>query len=1375
LDGRFELGGLSLAPYSIRLELHDLVLLDAANDTLASVSGLRIQLSPWALLRGQIRIRDLRITEPWLRLETGPSGSLTLLAPFAPLMSDTLESSSTGSGEPPSFQLDRLQIDGLGLELERVGGLTRASLETLDLRASARWPDPEARLELALTSLTVQPAERAWTLDSLGLAGTLSGETLESFVIQARTGSSSQLRLDASAHTAWPDTRAQLALQFQLGLEELGLLPADPGLGGGLLVGQLELHGAVQDPSLRSHIVLSELVHDRAPIDSLVLELALDERVLALSQHLYMGGGGRETLNLQLDAREALPAGILDSLRHENLSWTANGQWQELDLAPWLASSVSQGWLGGSLDASGQGIDWPGLRATLALATGASGVELRGDKTPQDARLGLGMTVRGTVFTLDSLALALPGVQASGNGRADLADSSLAFSTHWQVDSSELPLGDALNAADAGLLSGRMRLDGSLLEPRLSLNAAHGPGVLAGLTLDSLDLQATASEHSLQLEQHLDLGSGGSQRLELEARSPNGWRALADQRLRARDPQWNTRLSLDSLDLAGLIPGLTFEGRVTGSLTGSGTGSDPERMAGSARLQISGQSLLAPGLADTVSLAADGNLVLAAGIARLDSLRLRVQELSLDGDARLNLNSETVEASLVLDAPRLASLPLALSDPISGSLKAWLELTGSIGDPRADLRLHLAEFESPWQDLRELNLAGHVAADTARVDSCRIVLDHDLGLRLSGLVTRGGEFALTLGSDPLPLELFKSLSRLPEGSGRLELTLTANGTAREPHLSGWLNADSLRYGDTRLLPLRLRLGGDGDTLTLSGEQFFRLDARYHPASGLLNARLDIPEQQLDSYLALAGYEFLSLRTALSIQVDGSLQHPEALQASLSIPELALGAWQRPLASGRNLLASWGHNTLSIDSFHLVTPSDGFLDLAGQGRVESLDYQLNARLPLDLAAPFTPVLGSLNGDLALQGRLAGSMSEPNPELDLQLDSLSLLVPVLDQRLHGVNARMRLEGNNLWLDDLSGSLDGGRFQAGGLVGLREFQPDSLDLRLRAQSLQLELQGTASTLLELDLRARGNSRQSRLTGDVQILDGLYYGDLQLNPGQLVSFISRGRERQSATVSESTNPLLRNMELDLALRTRRPFVVENNLLSTSLAPDLQIRGHLLDPLPSGRASLLDGTLRFAGREFSITRGILDFVNPDRIDPELDIESTVLVAPQGEGLGEQWSITLRVTGTASEPRLLLSSLPMEEDEDVLSILLTGRRSADLANLTGGGELSPQQVLARLLVASASERLRKLSGLDVLDVEMGRSGEGDTASENLRLTVGKSLSRRLTTYYSVEASKGSLVRTGTVEYRLLDDLSLSGFQNSTQEVGGELKLKREFR
>ena len=42
LDGRFELGGLSLAPYSIRLELHDLVLLDAANDTLAFVAVDRI-------------------------------------------------------------------------------------------------------------------------------------------------------------------------------------------------------------------------------------------------------------------------------------------------------------------------------------------------------------------------------------------------------------------------------------------------------------------------------------------------------------------------------------------------------------------------------------------------------------------------------------------------------------------------------------------------------------------------------------------------------------------------------------------------------------------------------------------------------------------------------------------------------------------------------------------------------------------------------------------------------------------------------------------------------------------------------------------------------------------------------------------------------------------------------------------------------------------------------------------------------------------------------------------------------------------------------------------------------------------------------------
>ena len=65
----------------------------------------------------------------------------------------------------------------------------------------------------------------------------------------------------------------------------------------------------------------------------------------------------------------------------------------------------------------------------------------------------------------------------------------------------------------------------------------------------------------------------------------------------------------------------------------------------------------------------------------------------------------------------------------------------------------------------------------------------------------------------------------------------------------------------------------------------------------------------------------------------------------------------------------------------------------------------------------------------------------------------------------------------------------------------------------------------------------------------------------------------------------------------------------------------------------------------------------------------------------------------------------------------------------------------------------------------------------MREAVGRQrrLSRRMSVKYSVESRDGEMVGRTSAEYKILENLLMSGFQDNTGTFGGELKFRMEFR
>ena len=181
---------------------------------------------------------------------------------------------------------------------------------------------------------------------------------------------------------------------------------------------------------------------------------------------------------------------------------------------------------------------------------------------------------------------------------------------------------------------------------------------------------------------------------------------------------------------------------------------------------------------------------------------------------------------------------------------------------------------------------------------------------------------------------------------------------------------------------------------------------------------------------------------------------------------------------------------------------------------------------------------------------------------------------------------------------------------------------------------------------------------------------------------------------------------------------------------------------------------MMFLGRRFRIEPSTIRFPGGEDLEPELDVRAVYE--------GEEYVITVTITGPISESEITLSSVPALPESEILSQALFGRSSGELtaveavqlaaavSELTGRGG-GPAEVVGRL---------RRAVGVDVLRVGSTETEAGEQATT---LEAGVYLAEGL--YVGAETSTVEDSGVVTIEYevsrriRVITDLEQTGGQN----------------
>ena len=220
----------------------------------------------------------------------------------------------------------------------------------------------------------------------------------------------------------------------------------------------------------------------------------------------------------------------------------------------------------------------------------------------------------------------------------------------------------------------------------------------------------------------------------------------------------------------------------------------------------------------------------------------------------------------------------------------------------------------------------------------------------------------------------------------------------------------------------------------------------------------------------------------------------------------------------------------------------------------------------------------------------------------------------------------------------------------------------------------------------------------------------------------------------------------LNLTFRANQIFV-RGRGIDSELGGTVRVTGTATNPMPTGSFEMRRGQISVAGTTLRFTKGEVSFNGGSLADPSLDFTAT--------STASNIVATLHVGGTASDPKITLSSTPELPQDEVLAHLLFGR-SVDT--------LSPFQVasidlaLAELTgvapgIGDPLEQVRQGLGLDVLTLGSGPGG-------NPSLQAGRYLAPGVFLGDRQGASSNST--QGTIQFDLAKGLKLDAFVGTGQ-------------
>lgn len=773
---------------------------------------------------------------------------------------------------------------------------------------------------------------------------------------------------------------------------------------------------------------------------------------------------------------------------------------------------------------------------------------------------------------------------------------------------------------------------------------------------------------------------------------------------------------------------------------------------------------------------------------------LELDRWTFSPESRWSLEADLVRAS----TDDLQEL-FGWSYPAHGLLSGTFHGRGTRGDPeltglfdvaeveawsyhleraRGQLSLRRDEIRISNAELRLLSATAHAGNESAGQAS-RTNAGHPASVP-AGVIT--GNFSYRTADQEIAFDLTGAAilldgieriqtTRLPLG-GQLHFQLRGKGSLFAPQVQGTLRLVDLRVGKEVLGSFDGKLDSDGRRLLLElnsamsagrlqGKLEVTLAGAYPIAGDLTVQRMDLDPliQTAFHLVALTGHSSVDGR----FRLGGALARPETLAVEADILRLVFDYEFVKLENVGPLRFWYQRDEVRIEQANLRGADtdfhiSGFARFAGDRR---LGLNLTGTMNLRLAGGFVPGLEA-RGPAQVSASIEGTFSNPRITGKVRVENAAANYGDFPAGLSQVNGEIVFDASRLLFENVTAETGGGRLLLSGSLTYGE-GPLRYDLTARTRRVRIRYPEGMSWLAGGTLRLSGTTQAGLLSGRV-VVERL----LMAEGFDLASMIITSKEPMRGPTT--TSPFLRNLQFDIEGVSSPDARVEWTGARVECEANLRLRGTWEHPVLLGNIHLLAGEMAFRGNRYRLSRGDINFANPFRLDPVLNVEASTTI--------RQYEVTLNFTGPASRLTLAYRSDPPLPSSDIIALLALGRPSEESEfrgpTAVQTPELGATTLLSEAISSQLGGRIERLFGISRFRVDPFLAGTGTEQNAAARITIEQQVTRDLVITYitNVTSTQQQVIQ---VEYNLNRNVSIVALRDQNGTFGLDVKFKKRFK
>lgn len=767
----------------------------------------------------------------------------------------------------------------------------------------------------------------------------------------------------------------------------------------------------------------------------------------------------------------------------------------------------------------------------------------------------------------------------------------------------------------------------------------------------------------------------------------------------------------------------------------------------------------------------------------LGDMMVDLNKNQLQGDFS-SPSAELPDIAAVMD--RIYHFPLllegkgALRAHVEGPLNFW-KMNYNVESAFKNVALGPEIFDS---------LTFNVSAKNGNIQTDKVILQKGSGsVKVLGGISSAQEFNLFADGKRWKLEESNIVSNINSNiAGNLNFSAEFRGNTKNPQLllkgavtDSFLEDHEIPNSNFVLKTNRQSFGGD---LRLFGDKVqgqFQLP--FEGSSAPLLLKISTHDWNFSTLLALIGGTNLAneYESLLTSQVDLRSESGSLLKASgkVHIDTLFLKRGGLSFKNPQNMDIVANEGIATLKNFHLEGPNS-FLTATGDNfSAERLNLTLNSQVDLRLLQIFFPFLDDLGGTVRVSSNFSGTLHKPQVLGSASLNNAFLRIKGFPHPIERITSEVVFSQSRVIINGIKGNLAGGTLEGEGSITLSGVRDLPTSIRLRMNNVTLNVPDKVKTNGNAEMLFSGKWFPFVLSGSYHVNSALVEKEFTEDGGGMIGGIRQSQYLPKVLRQSSFEPIL----LDLNIILGRNIIVKNSLIDGAVVGNLQVKGPPDNPLLFGRITTeKKSQLIFKDKIFDIQTGVIDFKDPNEINPDLYLSANARI--------NEYDVNVLAQGASKNLVIRLTSVPPLSEQDIVSLIALGMTSTSMDQNTLS-RTQAEQTGAEIGGAVLAKPIDK-----VFEKTLGLNFQVSNQYDSTRnISVPKvTLSRRVSEKIKASASRGigdSQAYDVKLEYKLNNNLNAVGSyeskdteadttqttnQSDYQSIFGlDLEFKREFK